>query len=195
MSPCHWSVGNEVGGLAEDRIGGGRGRELDGEEADLGPLARVHPRAERAGQQLRTEADAPDRHIRLDGLAEQPLLGGEPGVLVLLVGAHGAAHHDDRRKLPPVGQRIALVELDPEELEPARAQLVLERGRRLAGDVLQDEEARVQGHERYSGSDGGNRSSSGTSGKKRALSSAIVARCRSESGPNELCSATPARIW
>src|SRR6185503_9232065 len=116
-------------------------------------------------------------------------------VLVLLVGPHRAAHHDDRGELPPVRQRIALVELDPDEVESARAQLVLERRRWLARDVLQDEEARVQGHQRYSGSDGGNRSTSWTSGKKRALSSAIVTRWRSDSGPNELRFATPARIW
>jgi hypothetical protein len=125
--------------VAEDRVAGGCGCQLDGQEADLGPLPLVDPRAERGGQELRPEADAPDRHVGLDRLAQQPLLVTEPWMTRVLVGAHRAAHHHDRRELAPVGQRLALVELDAHKVEPARAQLVLERGRRFAGDVLKDE--------------------------------------------------------
>ena len=59
---------------------------------------------------------------------------------LVLVRAHRPAHHDQAREPAPVGRRLALVELDPDQIEPAGAQLVLEGGRRLAGDVLKGEQ-------------------------------------------------------
>ena len=64
---------------------------------------------------------------------------------VVLVGAHRAAHHDRGGELAPLGQGVPLVELDPRQVEPARAQLVLEGRRRLAGDVLEDEQRVTHG--------------------------------------------------
>jgi hypothetical protein len=66
---------------------------------------------------------------------------------LLLVGPHRAAHHDQAGEPAPVGQRIALVELHALEREPAREQLVLERRRRLALDVLDGEERRAHARE------------------------------------------------
>ena len=87
-------------------------------QADLGLLTPVHPCPERRGEQLGAEADAPHRSVRLHGLAQQALLLHEPRMVGLVVGAHRAAHHHDRRKLPPIRQRLALVELDASHVEP-----------------------------------------------------------------------------
>ena len=128
--------------LAEHRIGGRLGGELDLEHADLRLGSGIDARSERAGEQLRSQAHAPDRVAGLGGFPERPLLGRQPGMRVLLVGAHRPAHDDRGGKLAPVGERVALVALCPHQVEAARAQLVLEGGRRLAGDVLQDEQGR-----------------------------------------------------
>jgi hypothetical protein len=132
-----------AGSVAEDRILGGRLGQLDREHADLRLGAGVHARAERGGEQLRAEAHAPHRHVALDGLAEEALLAGKPRVAVVLVRAHRAAHHDDAGEVAPVRQGVARVQLDPHQVEASRAQLVLERRRRLAGDVLQRQQGRA----------------------------------------------------
>ena len=129
-----------AGASLEHRIVGRGARELDRQHAHLRLLAAVDARAEGRREQLRPEADAPDRHVGLHGVAEQSLLLDEPRVVRLVVGAHRTAHHHDRGELAPVRQRIALVELHPGHVEAPRAQLVLERGRRFAGDVLKDEQ-------------------------------------------------------
>jgi hypothetical protein len=64
-------------------------------------------------------------------------------VRIVLVGAHRPAHHDQSVELAPVGRLLALIKLDPREPEPAGARLVLERRRRLAGDVLEGEQRRA----------------------------------------------------
>jgi hypothetical protein len=76
--------------------------------------------------------------------ADQALLLDQPRVGCLVAAPMGAAHHDRRREVTRVGQRLTLVELHALELEAAREQLVLERRRRLTGAVLQDEQG--QGH-------------------------------------------------
>ena len=101
----------------------------------------VHARAERRGQQLHAEADAEERAPGLDRLADQPLLGAEPGMLGVVAGAHRPAHRQHRVELAPVGQRLALVELDRDRLDPALAHHLREDARVLAGDVLEDEDA------------------------------------------------------
>jgi hypothetical protein len=132
-----------AGSVAEDRIRGGRLGQLDREHADLRLGAGVHARAERGGEELRAEAHAPHGHVPLDGLAEEALLAREPRVAVVPVRGHRAAHHDDADEVAPVGQAVALVQLDPHQVEAASAQLVLERCRRLAGDVLQRQQGRA----------------------------------------------------
>ena len=120
MSPCHWSVG----------------------KSDLGRRAGIDRGAEGGREQLRAEADAPDGVPGPRRRGDRALLLDQPRVRVLLVGAHRPAHDDQAVELAPVGQRLALVELHPRQLEATREQLVLERRRWLAGDVLE----REQGH-------------------------------------------------
>ena len=57
----------------------------------------------------------------------------------LVVDAHRAAHRDDRLELAPVGQRVAVVELDAVDVGAALEQHVLVVAGRLAGDVLEHE--------------------------------------------------------
>ena len=68
---------------------------------------------------------------------------------VFLVGAHRTAHDHEPRELAPVRERVALVELHAHQVEATGAQLVLERRRRLAGDVLQHEQGGIHAGTRY----------------------------------------------
>jgi hypothetical protein len=74
------------------------------------------------------------------------LLGAEPGIAVLLIGAHRAAHHHERREPAPVGQLVCAVHEHARERDPALAQLVLVDGRGLAVRVLQHEHVLEQAH-------------------------------------------------
>jgi hypothetical protein len=64
----------------------------------------------------------------------------------VLVRSHWPAHRDDRGERAPVGQLLPIAELDPLEAQSACEQLVLIRRRRLARDMLQDEERRAYRH-------------------------------------------------
>ena len=140
MSPCHCSVAMLGGSDPVHGIRPALARELDREHADLGRGAGVDARPERRGEQLCAQARPPERPSRAHMAGDRRLLAHEPRAVVLVVDAHGPAHRDDR--VPgTAGQRLALVELDPHELVPALAQDVLEDPRRLARDVLQDEDA------------------------------------------------------
>jgi hypothetical protein len=67
-------------------------------------------------------------------------------VVGVVARAHRAAHDDHRVELAPVGKRLDLVELDPVQPRPALEHHVLIRARRLAGDVLKDEDRRAVAH-------------------------------------------------
>ena len=64
--------------------------------ADLRARGRADARADRTRDQLRAEADAEQRHLAVDRLADEVGLVGEPRVLAVLVGVHRAAEHHDR---------------------------------------------------------------------------------------------------
>ena len=96
---------------AEHRVLGGSASQLHGQQAHLGLVRRVDAGSEGSGQHLRAQAYAPDRVAGPSRLSDLTLLLDEPGMSALLVGPHGPAHDDGGRKVPPVGQRIALVEL------------------------------------------------------------------------------------
>ena len=141
MSPCHCreTSGSSIpanSGSVAALVG-----ELDLEQPDLGPLGRVDAGAERRGEQLDPEADAEERPAALDRLAHQPLLGGEPGMVGVVAGAHRPAHRQHRVELAPVGKRLPLVDLDRDRLDAALAHHLGEHPGVLAGDVLEDEDA------------------------------------------------------
>jgi hypothetical protein len=63
-------------------------------------------------------------------------------VLPLVAHAHRAAHRDDRVDAVEPGQRVTLVELDATDRGAALEEDVLVDPRRLAGDVLENEDSR-----------------------------------------------------
>ena len=85
-----------LGQDAEHGIGAAGLVHVDGVPADLGARGRADVRADGAGDQLRAEADAEERHLAVDRLADEVGLVGEPRVLAVLVGMHRAAEDHDR---------------------------------------------------------------------------------------------------
>ena len=142
LSPCHCSVG-KLPGAPRRRVLGAASFSSTGSRP-TSALARPGRRALRA---LRPAAARPGIHPRPggqpSGFADHAASPRRATVSALLVRAHRPAHHDRGRELPPVGQRLALVELDPHQVAAARAQLVLEGGGWLARDVLQSEQGRI----------------------------------------------------
>ena len=130
-----------VGQRGEHRIDPRRLGEANREHADLGPGAGEGPCTEARGEELRAQADAPERRPGANRLADESLLRGQPGEAVVLVGAHRPAHDDDAGEITPVREWIAVVEFDAVDRRSPLQQLVLEGGGGLAGDVLEDEEA------------------------------------------------------
>ncbi len=131
-------------GVAEDRVAGCRGGQLDAAAARPPPRRPGYTRAPSAAASSWAPRQTPQTGC--PARAASPIArfsASEPRVRVLLVGAHRPAHDDQPVELAPVGQRLALVELHPRQVVPARAQLVLERRRRLAGDVLEGEQGHV----------------------------------------------------
>ena len=140
VSPCHCSERNVPGRPANSGSASPLGGQRHVADADLRHRARVHVRAERRREQLHAEAGAEERHAGRDGLADQHLLTHQPGMVGLVVGAHRAAHRDDRVESAPVGQPLALVELDADDLRAAFPHHVLVDGGRLTGDVLEHQD-------------------------------------------------------
>jgi hypothetical protein len=64
-------------------------------------------------------------------------------MLPLVVRTHRAAHRDDRVDAVEPGQRLTLVELDAKDRGAALEEDVLVDPWRLAGDVLENEDARA----------------------------------------------------
>ena len=141
MSPCHCSETNRSSRPANSGSARPSAVSSTVEQADLRPLGRVDAGAERRRQQLHPEADAEERPAGLDRLAHQLALGREPRVVGVVAGAHRPAHRQHRVELAPVGQRLALVDLDRDRLGAALAHHLAEHPGVLAGDVLEDEDA------------------------------------------------------
>jgi hypothetical protein len=107
----------------------------------------MHPGAERRGEELYSEARAPERDPVPNRLGEQRLLGREPGMLCFVVDAHRPAHCNDR--VEPVDVRrqgLAFVELDPPQPCAPLEEYVFEDAGRLAGYVLEDEDVHAGQH-------------------------------------------------
>ena len=66
--------------------------QLHLEPADLLEGRPVHRAAQNVGEQLAAQADAQHQLAGVDGAPDEALLGGQPGVGVVLVDVHGAAH-------------------------------------------------------------------------------------------------------
>lgn len=102
-----------VGDALEQRIAAARIRQLDFEHANLwlGRLADFT--AQRGTQQLMAQANPEIGHGAFHYcLADCPLFGGEPGVLILLPDIHGTPHGPELIVARERGDRGALVQLD-----------------------------------------------------------------------------------
>src|SRR5947209_1146039 len=113
------------------------------QHADLRRRAGRAPRAEACGQQLRAEADAPDRHSAGDGTCDQLFFWDEPGQPLILIRTHRAAHRDQPVEAVEPRNRLSLIDLDAHELTAPRQQLVLVGARRLTRDVLEHEQLQL----------------------------------------------------
>ncbi len=103
----------------EHGVGAPGGRERDREDSHLGRRSGIHTCPEAGCEELDTEADTPVRLVCRHCLRDEALLAREPRQRRIVDGAHRPAHRDDRVELTPVGQRLALVELDAGELDAA----------------------------------------------------------------------------
>ena len=124
-------------------------RQLDRQQAHLGLLAGIDARAERGREQLRAEADAPDR----DGRPRPPREARASRRRA--TGARPPRRRPSARpsRSPPrtrarSGSGSPSSSSTRSSVEPARAQLVLERRRRLARDVLDGEQRRAHARTR-----------------------------------------------
>jgi len=103
----------------EHRIAGGAARHL--EPADLRRLAAVHLGARRRGQQLGAEADAEQRDVRLQRVAQQLDLGAQPRQPAGVADVHPAAeHHDGAERRQRAGHRLPAGRDPFRQLVPAR---------------------------------------------------------------------------
>ena len=142
VSPCHCRVTRSPSNSPNTGSARPSSVRSTGSRPTSGSVARIDTRAERRGEQLHPEADAPVGRSRSHGLADRAASPSvEPGQLRVVVRGHRPAHGHDGVELAPVGKRLALVELDAVQLDAALAQDVLEDAGRLAGDVLQDQDA------------------------------------------------------
>ena len=82
---------------------------LHREPADLRLRVGGHRRAQHAGDQLRAETHPQHLFVRRDALFDKTLFRRHPRVAGFVVGAHGAAHHDQGVQLLRFGKRFALV--------------------------------------------------------------------------------------
>ena len=98
------SAGNEVGVV-----------RLDREPSNLLLLRPEDLAPERPGEQVASEADPEDRHIRLGGSLQQVDLVGDPFDAVL-VGAELRPQRDDQAKVPRI-QIVRIFLIDPEDLD------------------------------------------------------------------------------
>ena len=95
-------VGRET---ADDRVGWVE--YLHCREADLGPLSRFHPGAERTRQELSAEADSQHRHVPPNRTRQPTALDRQRRVTIEFVDVHRPAHRQDTGDLVMFGQRVA----------------------------------------------------------------------------------------
>ena len=129
--------------LRQDRRNGVRAtafRTHDVKDADLRRRAGVDAPAKGGSQELHAETGSEVGQSGAHRVADQLLLRHEPRIGVVLVDPHRATHRDDRAVVAPVGQRLALVDLDGVEGVAARRQHRAVLGGWLAGDVLENED-------------------------------------------------------
>ena len=107
VSKCHWNQGP-----SGDEVGVVR---LDREPPDLLLLRPEDLAPERPGEQVASEADPEDRHIRLGGSLQQVDLVGDPFDAVL-VGAELRPQRDDQAVVLRV-QVVRIFFVDPEDLD------------------------------------------------------------------------------
>src|SRR5690606_17691742 len=111
-------------------------------EADLGRFGRPDRAAERLGKELVAEAETEERHSALrDRLPDERLLGGEPGVDVLLPDVHRAAEGPEGVITVDSGQGVAFVEMDGVVFMAVLGEEFPENTRILDPLVLKDKDA------------------------------------------------------
>ena len=89
----------------------------------------------------RSQAHPEVGHASLDSLADGALLLDQPGVLVLLEHAHGAAHRHHHVVIAPVRQKIAAVECRDVDLEAACGEHLDVESRRIPLEMLKHQRA------------------------------------------------------
>jgi hypothetical protein len=72
--------------------------------ADLLELRLVYDAPQRVGDELPAQTDAQNRLTPGDAGADEPLLGRQPRILVVLVDVHGTAHDDEQIDAHRAGQ-------------------------------------------------------------------------------------------
>ena len=109
-------------------------REPNRKPADLVLRALRHARAERIGEQLRTETDPHHFFPRLQRLADEPALRLQPRMIAVLIDVHLAAH--DREQIERGGRLISAMQVrHVKRMTPGRGP-VSDFARTLGGGVL-----------------------------------------------------------
>ena len=98
--------------------------------------------AERRCDHLRAEAHAQGRPVRLQPQAEPAELAGDPGMAILLIDAHRAAHHDEQVRLAQV-QRLegGIGHVDPVDRIAGLFDRLAIASDAFIGDMADDERA------------------------------------------------------
>jgi len=110
---------------------------------DLLLWAGEHLPAQGPGHELRPETDAQDRHLSLDGFADEIHLVAKVGVAVRLVDIHRSAKDDEPIVPPePRSRRREASEVHVADAEAGLAKQGIEDPQRLVGDVLADQDLR-----------------------------------------------------
>jgi len=112
------------------------GRQGNLADSHLENGAALHARVEGGREKLGSEANAEDRELALDRVAQEPTLMHQMRVVGSIVYAHGAPHHDDTADFIHAGDGVALVHSVESELEAARRSLAGDGSRALPGHVL-----------------------------------------------------------
>ena len=115
VSPCHCSVSSCPASPANTGSARAASVRNTGSRPTSAVGARVDASAEARREELHAQTHSPERRAAPHGLRDQPLLVDEPRLLGLVVHAHRPAHRDDRVEAAKLGERLALVHLDPQQ--------------------------------------------------------------------------------
>lgn len=99
-----------AGEVVKEGAAAAPGGELDGVPADFAVAVAFDAGAEDVGKELGAEADAEHGFFLLDGMADELAFAEEPGVGVVFIDVHEAAHDDEHVEAVEVGEGFVFVE-------------------------------------------------------------------------------------